>query len=58
MEDLERQLRIVEKEAKRKGGPLKRRFIVTEGLFENNGAILDLAKVVCSALLQRCIYHS
>lgn len=46
MADLERQLKAVEKEAKRKGGPLKRRFIVTEGLFENDGVILDLAKVV------------
>ena len=46
MADLERQLKIVEKEARRKGGPLKRRFIVTEGIFENNGAMLDLAKVV------------
>lgn len=46
MADLERQLKAVEKEAKRKGGPLKRRFIVTEGLFESDGVVLDLAKVV------------
>lgn len=46
MADLERQLKAVEKEARRKGGPLKRRFIATEGIFENNGAMLDLAKVV------------
>jgi hypothetical protein len=50
MADLERQLKAVEKEAKRKGGSLKRRFIVSEGVFENNGAMLDLAKVV------RCQY--
>jgi 7-keto-8-aminopelargonate synthetase-like enzyme len=46
MADLERQLKAVEKEAKRKGGPLKRRFIVSEGVFENNGAMIDLTKVV------------
>lgn len=46
MEDLERQLQMVESEAKRKGGPLKRRFIISEGIFENDGALLDLAKVV------------
>jgi 7-keto-8-aminopelargonate synthetase-like enzyme len=46
MADLERQLKIVDKEAKRKGGPLKRKFIVSEGIFENNGAMVDLAKIV------------
>lgn len=44
--DLERVLKMVEKDAKRKGGPLKRRFIVTEGLFENDGVVTNIAKVV------------
>lgn len=46
MIDLERVLKSVERDQRRKGGPLKRRFIVTEGVFENDGMILDLAKVV------------
>jgi hypothetical protein len=52
MADLERQLKLVEKEAKRKGGPLKRKFIVSEGIFENNGAMVDLAKIVRLVLIR------
>jgi len=44
MEDLERVLTQVAKEQKRK--PLTRRFIVTEGLFENTGDMPDLAKII------------
>lgn len=44
MEDLERVLQRVVKEQARK--PLTRRFIVTEGLFENVGDCVDLPKVV------------
>lgn len=44
MEDLERVLQKVVKEQARK--PLTRRFIVTEGLFENVGDCVDLPKVV------------
>jgi serine palmitoyltransferase len=50
MLDLERVLKAVDREQRRKGGPLKRKFIVTEGVFENDGEILDLAKVVSGAL--------
>lgn len=51
MEDLERVLQKVVKEQARK--PLTRRFIVTEGLFENVGDCVDLPKVVsCSCLMQ------
>jgi len=44
MEDLERVLEQVKKDMARK--PLTRRFIVTEGLFENTGDIVDLPAIV------------
>ena len=44
MEDLERVLQKVVKEQAKK--PLTRRFIVTEGLFENVGDATDLPKIV------------
>ena len=44
MEDLQRVLAKVVKEQARK--PLTRRFIITEGLFENSGEISDLPKIV------------
>ncbi|KAK0527875.1 serine palmitoyltransferase component [Tilletia horrida] len=43
---LEQTLDSVRREAKRKGGRLTRRFIVTEGIFERDGAKVDLAKIV------------
>jgi serine palmitoyltransferase len=46
MKDLERVLQNVEKEQKRKGGRLTRRFIVSEGVFENDGMMVDLPNVV------------
>lgn len=46
MEDLDRVLQKVTKESK----VLTRRFIVTEGLFETVGDVLDLAKIVGAAL--------
>lgn len=44
MEDLERVLAKVVKEGQ--GKPLTRRFIVTEGLFENAGDVVDMPKVI------------
>ncbi|KAK9236177.1 pyridoxal phosphate-dependent transferase [Lipomyces kononenkoae] len=44
MDDLERVLQQVQKDFK--GQPLTRRFIVTEGLFENTGEIADLPKII------------
>ena len=44
MDDLERVLQRVVKEQARK--PLTRRFIITEGLFENVGDTVDLARLV------------
>lgn len=39
-------LLAVEKERKKKKWPLTRRFIVTEGIFEQDGAMVDLPKLV------------
>ena len=44
LEDMERVLKSVVKE--QEGRALTRRFIVTEGLFENVGDMLDLPRVV------------
>jgi serine palmitoyltransferase len=44
MEDLQRVLEKVVKEQRKK--PLTRRFIITEGLFEDVGDMLDLPKIV------------
>jgi serine palmitoyltransferase len=44
MDDLERVLQRVVKEGQ--GKPLTRRFIVTEGLFENVGDVVDLPRLV------------
>jgi serine palmitoyltransferase len=44
MADLERVLQRVVKEGQ--GKPLTRRFIVTEGLFENVGDVVDLPKLI------------
>ena len=49
MNDLERVLQQVERDRKRKGGKLTRKFIVAEGIFENDGMMLDLPKVVSSS---------
>jgi serine palmitoyltransferase len=44
MEDLERVLAKITKEQARK--PLTRRFIITEGIFESYGDMVDLPKIV------------
>lgn len=46
LKSLEEVLQGVEKERKKKKLPLTRRFIVTEGIFEKDGVLLDLPKVV------------
>jgi serine palmitoyltransferase len=46
MEDLENVLKKVVKEQSRK--PLTRRFIISEGLFENIGDVANLPKLVCA----------
>jgi len=46
LKSLEDVLESVEKERKKRRGPLTRRFIVTEGIFEKDGAMVDLPKLV------------
>lgn len=46
MQDLERVLQGVDREMKRKKSKLTKRFIVAEGIYENDGMMLDLPKVV------------
>ena len=47
LNSLEQVLEAVEKERRKKRGPLTRRFIVTEGIFDLDGAMSDLPKLVC-----------
>ncbi|KAF7762079.1 hypothetical protein Agabi119p4_8672 [Agaricus bisporus var. burnettii] len=46
LKSLEEVLESVEKERKKRRGPLTRRFIVTEGVFEKDGAMVDLPKLI------------
>ena len=46
MDSLEHVLETVEKERRKRRGPLTRRFIVTEGIFDHDGAMSDLPKLV------------
>lgn len=46
VKSLEDVLESVERERVKKRLPLTRRFIVTEGIFENDGAMIDLPKIV------------
>lgn len=54
MDDLEKVLQKVTREQARK--PLTRRFIITEGLFENVGDMVDLARLVsgCPPYMKPC----
>ena len=47
LNSLEETLVAVEKERKKRRMPLTRRFIVTEGIFQKDGAMADLPKLVC-----------
>lgn len=47
LKSLEDILISVEKERKKRKGPLTRRFIITEGIFERDGEMADLPKLVC-----------
>ena len=46
MKSLEQVLESTEKERRKKKGPLTRRFIVTEGIFDHDGVMSDLPKLV------------
>ena len=50
MESLEHVLESVEKERQKRKSPLTRRFIVTEGIFDHDGAMSDLPKLVSDML--------
>ncbi|PFH50829.1 hypothetical protein AMATHDRAFT_60294 [Amanita thiersii Skay4041] len=46
LKSLEDVLESVEKERKKRRQPLTRRFIITEGIFEKDGAMVDLPKLI------------
>ncbi|KAM6501319.1 serine palmitoyltransferase [Amanita muscaria] len=46
MRSLEEVLEAVEKERQKRRQPLTRRFIITEGIFEKDGAMIDLPKLI------------
>ncbi|TFK32397.1 serine palmitoyltransferase [Crucibulum laeve] len=46
LKSLDEVLEGVEKERKKRRGPLTRRFIITEGIFEKDGAMVDLPKLI------------
>ncbi|RXW22768.1 hypothetical protein EST38_g3074 [Candolleomyces aberdarensis] len=46
LESLEAVLQSIEKDRKKRRGPLTRRFIITEGIFERDGAMVDLPKII------------
>ncbi|KAH9009372.1 serine palmitoyltransferase [Lactarius deliciosus] len=46
LKGLEDVLLSIEKERRKRRGPLTRRFIVTEGIFEKDGAMVDLPKLI------------
>jgi serine palmitoyltransferase len=48
MKSLEDVLESLEKDRRRRRAPLTRRFIVTEGIFERDGSMADLPKLVCT----------
>jgi serine palmitoyltransferase len=53
LKSLEEVLLSVEKKRRKRRGPLTRRFIVTEGILEKDGATIDLQKVVSYPLFKR-----
>ena len=57
LKSLEDVLLGIEKERQKHLGPLTRRFIVTEGIFEKDGAMVDLPKLV-SCLSETVRSHS
>jgi serine palmitoyltransferase len=54
LNSLEEVLISIEKERKKRRGPLTRRFIVTEGIFQKDGAMVDLPKIVSLQLVFYC----
>ncbi len=58
LKSLEDVLLSVEKECQKRRGPLTRRFVVTEGIFEKDGAMVDLPKLVSCARSETVWSHS
>lgn len=56
LKSLQDVLESVDRESKKKGAKLTRRFIVTEGIFENSGQMVDLPKLVGRVNLSRGIF--
>lgn len=56
IKSLEEVLESVQREIRKKRGSLTRRFIVTEGIFEKDGAMVDLPKIVSSVFNLRPIF--
>ncbi|EIW79758.1 serine palmitoyltransferase [Coniophora puteana RWD-64-598 SS2] len=46
LRSLEDALQAVERDRKKRKGPLTRRFIITEGIFERDGEMVDLPKII------------
>lgn len=57
LHSLEQVLESVEKERRKKKLPLTRRFIVTEGIFDCDGTMSDLPKLVCTAVSVSSAVH-
>lgn len=55
LRSLEEVLISVEKERKKRRAPLTRRFIITEGIFQKDGSISDLPKIVRRSAVFICI---
>jgi len=58
LKSLEEVLEGVEKERKKRKGPLTRRFIITEGIFEKDGKMVDLPKLVSDERTFLCRFHT
>jgi len=58
LNSLEDVLLSIEKERRKRRGPLTRRFIVTECIFEKDGAMVDLPKLVSCARSETVQPHS
>jgi serine palmitoyltransferase len=57
LRSLEDVLESVERERAKKRLPLTRRFIVTEGIFENDGAMVDLPKIVSELYIRKRVFE-
>ena len=57
LESLEAVLQSIEKDRKKRRGPLTRRFIITEGIFDCDGVLSDLPKIVSDSN-EKTGYHT